>query len=107
MVRKKGKLTPIDYIGSSRILFTKILDGLGGELRKKPEPLSQNAQIVYEILIALPPHKAMTAPEILDEVSKKHNKYWDEKELYDRVFPQLKTWGLRNKRRIGYWIEKQ
>lgn len=74
---------------------------------KKPEPLSKNAQIVYEILVELPPQKALTASEILDKVADKHKKYWDEKELYNRVFPQLKEWGLKNKPRIGYWIEKQ
>jgi hypothetical protein len=29
---------------------------------KLREPLSENAEIVYEMLIALPPYKAMTAP---------------------------------------------
>lgn len=107
MARKKEKSTPTDYIGSARILFTKILNDLGGELREKPKPLSKNAEIVYNILTALPSHKALTAPEILDEVANRHKKYWDEKELYDRIFPQLKPWGLTNKPRVGYRIEKE
>jgi len=74
---------------------------------KQAEPLSKNAEIVYDILDKLPPHKALTVPEILDRVSETHGKQWDEKELYDRVFPQLKQWGLKNKPRIGYWIVKQ
>jgi hypothetical protein len=71
------------------------------------EPLSKNAEIVYDILVELPPHKALTVPEILDIVNEKHEKAWDEKELYERVFPQLRQWGLKNKPRIGYWIMKQ
>lgn len=77
----------------------------GGQPR--PEPLSKNAQIVFDILKDLSPEKALTTPEILDQVANKHEKYWDEKELYDRVFPQLRPWGLKNKPRKGYWIEKQ
>jgi len=69
-------------------------------------PLSPNAQIVYDILTNLPAHKALKTPDILDEVYKKTGKIWDEKELYDRVFPQLRPWGLKNKRRVGYWIKK-
>jgi len=70
-------------------------------------PLSKNAEIVYDILAALPPHKALIVPQILDEVCNKTGKSWDEKELYDRVFPQLRAWGLQSKRRIGFWIEKK
>jgi len=73
---------------------------------KQAEPLSKNAEIVYDILDKLPPHKALTVPEILDRVSETHGKQWDEKELYERVFPQLRQWGLNNKPRIGYWIVK-
>lgn len=70
-------------------------------------PPSKNAEIVFDLLDKLPPYKALTVPEILDAVSKKHGKAWDEKELYDRVFPQLRPWGLENKPRIGYWIKRE
>lgn len=70
-------------------------------------PLSPNAQIVYDILINLPAHKALKTPEIINEVYTKTEKNWDEKELYGRVYPQLRSWGLKNKRRVGYWVEKQ
>jgi len=75
--------------------------------RPKLEPLSKNAQIVYDLLDKLPPHKALRASEILDAVSETYGKEWDEKELYARVFPQLRPYGLTNKRRFGYWLEKQ
>jgi len=73
----------------------------------KREPLSKNAQIVYNILIKLQPTEALIVSDILDQVSKIYRKEWDEKELYNRVFPQLKPWGLKNKPRVGYWIEKE
>jgi len=94
-----------DYFGGM-IHLEDFCKSCAAKLRGKAEPLSKNAEIVYDLLVKLPPHKALTVPEILDIVNEKHEKAWDEKELYERVFPQLRQWGLNNKPRIGYWIVK-
>ena len=102
----RGLRTPLNF-GNAAQWATVEATAPNVTHKKKREPLSGNAQMVYDILIALPPHKALPAPDILDEVGKKHDKFWDEKELYHRVFPQLRQWGLKNKPRVGYWIERE
>lgn len=86
--------------------WDRIIERISNYISNVPKPLSGNAQIVFEILNALPPQEAMLVPVILKEVSFKYNKFWDEKELYKRIFPQLKSWGLKNIPRIGYYLEK-
>ncbi len=67
-----------------------------------PEPLTGKAANVYEILKALAPHRALTAPGICDEYQRKHNEILDESSLRKHLLPQLERYGLKHKPRVGY-----
>lgn len=65
--------------------------------------LSDHASAIYELLLSLPPHAGMTGPKIL-EVSAKKGIIIDDGALTSRYLPELKPYGLENKKRIGYRI---
>jgi hypothetical protein len=72
-------------------------------------PLSPAALVVREILLSLPPERAMTGKQIVDEVnrraSRSPNGTWLlQQTLTTRIVPALKPYGLRNAARIGYFF---
>lgn len=69
----------------------------------KPEPLSRRARIVYERLLALKAHEAMTFPEIQDYYESQTEKNLDEGTWKD-LRRELEPYGLANKRKVGYYI---
>lgn len=76
------------------------------EVQTDPPPLVGNQRAVYELLIAQPPHVAMTAPEICKAlVNKKPRIYVDENGLRKHIVPLLKDhYGLENHKNKGYRI---
>lgn len=69
-----------------------------------PPSLTTNAAAVYEMLCALPPHRAMLGREIVDALNAEHGTLIDESTLTRRIIPALKPYGIENKRRVGYRI---
>jgi hypothetical protein len=67
--------------------------------------LSGTAAIVYELLKAQPPHKAMLGPAIVDALEARHRIVIDDSTLRKNIFPKLEPWGLQHKKKVGYWIE--
>jgi hypothetical protein len=67
-------------------------------------PLGENARLLYEYLIYLPEHEAMTGPKILDWFMQKHSKNVDQGTLTKEIIPALKPYGIENTPRIGYQI---
>lgn len=68
-------------------------------------PLSKNAAAVYELLKALPKHKAMIGSDIIDALGKlKPPINFDYSTLTGRIIPELTPYGVQNIRRIGYFI---
>jgi hypothetical protein len=79
----------------------------GQTVETPPEPLPENAALVLEILQTLPPHRAMTGPQILDALAKRNAPlYLDESTLTRRVIPALAAYHVKNKPRVGYYIAK-
>jgi hypothetical protein len=73
------------------------------EVRRKP--LTSAAACAYEILLALPPYRGLTGPELLAEMDRKGANI-DQSTLTKRIIPQLKQLGLQNRRRVGYYFVK-
>lgn len=68
-------------------------------------PLTEQAGIVLEILEALPPGHAMTGPKILDTLADRDPPiFLDSGVLTGRIIPALRAYGVRNKRRVGYYL---
>ncbi len=70
------------------------------------EPLSDKALAVLNLLRNLPPNKALTGPKILKELDDK-NIIIDQSTLTKSIIPELKPHGVKNRPRIGYYIEKK
>jgi len=69
-------------------------------------PLSAKACAVLELLKALPAHRGMTGPEILDALMKRNPPMLcDQSTLTRRIIPKLKPYGVKNKRGAGYYID--
>ena len=79
----------------------RLLIGMRG--RTEREPLSSNARKVYEILIVLPEHEALTGPQILDRLESL-GLIIDQSTLTKNILPELRQYGLKNKPRVGYYI---
>ena len=72
---------------------------------KKTEPVSKNARLIYEKLIMLQEHEAMTRPQILDWLADEKEIFLDEG-TFNKIRKELKPYNLENKPRIGYFIRK-
>ena len=72
---------------------------------KKTEPVSKNARLIYEKLITLQEHEAMTRPQILDWLADEKEIFLDEG-TFNKIRKELKPYNLENKPRIGYFIRK-
>ena len=70
------------------------------------EPLSDKALAVLNLLRNLPPNKALTGPKILKELDDK-NMIIDQSTLTKLIIPALKPHGVKNKKRIGYYIHNK
>lgn len=68
-----------------------------------PEPLSKRARIVYERLLTLKRHEAMTFPEIQDYYESETEKNLDEGTWKD-LRRELGPYGLQNRPKVGYYI---
>ena len=79
------------------------------ELSKKiqqKQPVSKRARVIHSKLIGFNSLEAMTTPQLLDWLSEKpRNDNIDEKTLR-KALDELKPYGLKNKPRIGYYIQK-
>jgi len=75
--------------------------------KKKLKPLSANAAAVYELLKDLPEHRAMKGGEILKALeNQKPHKFIDQSTLTKNIIPELRPYGVTNKRGAGYYIRK-
>ena len=76
-----------------------------GEEILYPEPLPEKACLIYEKLVSLEKHEAMTQNQILDWLSKEHNILIDNSTLKGH-FKTIKTAGynLQHKAKTGYYI---
>lgn len=68
------------------------------------QPLGRLASLIYEKLITLPEHKAMTLPAILDWLSKEHRELPSEDTFHKRIKPELDAYGLQSRPKVGYFI---
>jgi len=71
---------------------------------KKKQPLSEKASAVLELLKTLPEHRGMTGPKILETLDAK-SIHIDQSTLTKNIIPELQSYGVKNKPRIGYYIE--
>jgi hypothetical protein len=69
------------------------------------EPLSDKALAVLKLLQNLPPNKALTGPKILKQLDTRKI-FIDQSTLTKSIIPALKAHGVKNKPRLGYYIEK-
>lgn len=71
------------------------------------EPLTPSARAVLELLGELPPNAALTGPEILTALdNKKPPILLDQSTLTSRIIPALKPHGVKNKPRVGYYLDR-
>src|SRR5882724_2933123 len=77
----------------------------GDKLPAPPRlPLGKNAAILYEHLLSLPEHRAMTTPEILDWFAAAPNEIiLSEDAFRDEILPELQRYGIKNRPRVGYF----
>jgi hypothetical protein len=81
--------------------------GNAGKPKKKLKPLSANAAAVYELLKALLEYKAMKGREILKALENQNPSIFiDQSTLTKNIIPELRPYGVKNKPRIGYYIER-
>lgn len=73
---------------------------------KANEPLSDKALAVLNLLQELPRSQALTGPQILNKLDNK-NIIIDQSTLTKSIIPALKPHGVKNKPRIGYYIENK
>lgn len=73
--------------------------------KKELKPLSEKAAAVLELLKTAPEHRGMTGPKILEALDKK-NILIDQSTLTKNIIPELKPYGVKNRPRIGYYIEQ-
>ncbi len=75
--------------------------------RSSLPPLSPRAFAVRELLRSLPQGKAMTGPDIIAALYERDRTMnMDMSTFTSRIVPELKPYGLRNKPRIGYYLEQ-
>ncbi len=100
---EKLKINPIFPLRKLRRLLKTAVEVL---TRTPPtrEPLRAPAAKAYEMLLGLPEHRAMTTREILDALGSRHNIYIDESTWTKDVAPELVAYGMKNRRRVGYYI---
>lgn len=67
--------------------------------------LSANASLVYELLLALPGHRAMTGPAIVKTIFDQQRVNLDESTLRKSIVPALEPYGLEHSPKIGYRIK--
>lgn len=97
-----------DFFLDSTLAVSRLLEIEKGHKSKDAkinEPLSDKGLAVLDLLQNLPPNKALTGRLIIDELSKK-NVFLDQSTLTKSIIPALKPHGVKNRRRIGYYIEK-
>ena len=71
-------------------------------------PLTNRERDVLKLLCSLEPNKAMIGPKIADILTKKTDEYtMYNSDLTSKIIPKLKKVGVRNKKRIGYFIEPE
>jgi len=70
------------------------------------QPLTQKAKLIYEKLNTLQPYEAMTLPKIQDWLYSTHRIDLDEG-TWKNIRKELIPYGLKNRPRVGYDIEKK
>ncbi len=66
--------------------------------------LSDNASLVYEVLLGLAEHRGMTGRAIVDALFREHSVNLDESTFRKYIKPALEPYGLEHVSRIGYRI---
>lgn len=88
-----------------RSIETKTAPKTSDKVETSKEPLSENQAAVYELLKELPKHKAMIGKEILKKLEDKII-IIDQSTLTKNIIPALRPYGIKNKRGVGYYIDK-
>lgn len=102
-----GRLTPqAEYERGARVraFIQRAVEDVKKVVNRR-FPLSKRAGIIYEKLDSLPPYKGMTTSEIQDFFFEQTGKNLDEG-TWKKHRKELEAYGLKNARRIGYYIEK-
>ena len=80
-------------------------DTIAGEgERESTKPLTKKAAAVLDLLNTIPPNRGMTGAEILAALDKK-DMIFDQSTLTKRIIPELRPYGVRNRRGVGYYID--
>ena len=66
-------------------------------------PLTEVAATAYQILLEREPWRGMRVNDLLDELSRRGHNPNDSK-FYGRILPELKRWGVQNRRQVGYYV---
>jgi len=74
------------------------------EFQVPREPIPDQARLIYDKLVELPPEKGMKGDELLGWLGKEHDIFISEPTLRKTYLKPLNKWGLENKRGAGYHI---
>jgi hypothetical protein len=69
------------------------------------EPMSETEKAVFELLTALPAGEALTGSEIISRLGAKGIPI-EQSTLTRHIIPKLKEHGVRNRRNVGYYVER-
>lgn len=104
-VIRRDTLDALESVGK----LLRLNDNANGENESSQLPmvdlpmLSPKASAVYELLLQLPEHRAMTGPQIVDALPMEAA--MDESTLRKSIVPALKPYGLEHIAKVGYRIK--
>lgn len=95
----------IDLHGLTWATVMQILRPAASE-PERPLPLSKAAALIYEKLLTLKPHEAMLTREIQDWYEEATGSNLDEG-TWKNLRKEMELYGLKNRPRVGYYIEQK
>ncbi len=83
----------------------KVLDSTH-ETEVEREPLSPTAKTLYDILQGIPKNQGLIGQELIAQYEQKTGKDLSSENFFRRYRKELIPWGLKNKPRIGYYLDQ-
>lgn len=68
--------------------------------------LTEHERQVLDIIAAQPEGNGISGRDIIAEVRHRHNRVLEQSTLSGRIIPRLKTYGVRNRPRVGYYVNR-
>ena len=73
---------------------------------ERKQPLTERERQVLDIIAAQSEGKGISGRGIIAEVRHRHNRVLEQSTLSGRIVPRLKHYGVRNRPRVGYYVNR-